>query len=165
MGWPVAYPSRYYGAFAAFTLSHRFSRLARYTTHSSKGKLFAFELLGTTNVIVKITSRIGAERGWRRAGYFVQFLLDTPISNPHKQIERVYLDTHYFSFSGDGFPYYFEFWPHIWIADYQIEIWVKLANPLSKAEAEAEDGGVLLFGVGDSVQALTFFGELINFPL
>ncbi len=162
---PVLYPSSYFGVFTSTLLSDTFERLTTYYTNAARGKLFTFELSLSASVLVKISSRIGADRGWKRAGYFVQSLRGTPIASPRKQVERVYLDNQYFSFTGDGFSYYFEFWPHTWLTDYQIEIWAKQL-PDVFSDANEQETGLILFGVGDSLptEEFTFFGDLIVFP-
>jgi hypothetical protein len=77
-------------------------------------------------LVVRVSSMIGTDRGWLRAGSLAQVLAELP-GDPKKTVKRLYLDEGFFEFDGSGVPFYLEFWPYRWISDYYFELWAQLA--------------------------------------
>ncbi len=77
-------------------------------------------------VVIKIESVLGSERGWLRAGSLAQILYPLP-GDPKKQVNRLYLDDAFFKLDGAGHAYYLEFWALRWLKDYYLEIWAQTA--------------------------------------
>lgn len=80
-------------------------------------------------LVVRVSSVIGEERQWLRAGYLAQVLYGLP-GDPKRTVNRLYLDERFFEFDGAGYPFYFEFWPYRWLSDYFLEVWAASANSL-----------------------------------
>jgi hypothetical protein len=76
-------------------------------------------------VQVRVSSLIGADRGWVRAGSLAQVLYGLD-GDPKKEVSRVFLDEGFYEFDGAGFSYYLEFWPYRWLTDYLFEVWAAL---------------------------------------
>ena len=87
-------------------------------------------------VLVKVSSDIGAQKGWRRAGSLAQVLVGLPIGDAKKAVQRLYLDEGFMELDGRGYAYYLEFWPVCWLTDYHLEIWVQRALAITITPAE-----------------------------
>ncbi|MFG6101668.1 hypothetical protein U2F10_05410 [Leptothoe sp. EHU-05/26/07-4] len=148
-------------------LTDQYQRLEIKSLLSHKGYRFAFKLNQSADVLVKVTSVIANQKGWHRAGYLANLLTGGPIREPIQAVERLYFGQQHISIAYTGLEHYLEFWPHVWITDYRIELWAKQQQHIELNPIVPRfDGGVLFFGVGSGLpdRAFTFNGDLIHFP-
>lgn len=163
--WPVSKPPNAILGLTVERLNAEFQQLELKRTLSHQAHRFQFELEQPSQLLVKVTSTIAATRGWHRAGYLAHILRGTPISDPVADVQRLYFGQQYIAFPWTGLGYCLEFWPHVWISDYQIEVWAR-ETPAPAATTQIEQAtGLLLFGTGQENPApFTFFGVPILFP-
>lgn len=163
--WPFSKPT---GAVLGLTverLNHEFKRLEIKHTLSHQAHRFRFELEQPSQLLVQVTSTIAAAKGWHRAGYLACVLRKAPIAEPVADVERIYFGQHYLSFPWTGLGYFLEFWPHVWISDYQIEVWARETPETTTTVQIKQEPGLLLFGTGQTSSVpFTFFGTPIIFP-
>ncbi len=76
-------------------------------------------------VQIRISSQVGEDRGWTRAGLLAQVLFGLD-GDPKKDVSKLFIDEGFFVLDGAGFPYYLEFWPYRWLTDYVFEVWAAL---------------------------------------
>ena len=146
-------------------LDTTFKRLDLKHTLSHQAHRFRFELDQPAQLLVKIDSTIAQRKGWYRAGYLATILRGTPIANPVADVERLYFGQQSLSIVWTGQSYYLEFWPHLWILDYRIEIWARGAITVALIINQPNPTGLLLFQTGDArLEPFTFFGVPILFP-
>ncbi|MEN8444827.1 MAG: hypothetical protein ABG776_07435 [Cyanobacteria bacterium J06555_13] len=92
----------------------------------------------SARLLVKVSSDIGAQKGWRRAGSLAQVLVGLPTGDPKKSVQRLYLDEVFIELDGRGYGYYLEFWPVCWLADYHLEIWAQQAFVIGVPPGQTE---------------------------
>lgn len=87
------------------------------------------------------------------------------MGEPVQNVERLYFGQQHLSIPYTGLEHYFEFWPHVWITDYRIELWAKAVLTTVVISETGDEGGLLLFNTGEGLtEEFTFFGDLIVFP-
>lgn len=165
--WPFTKPVGLPVGLILQELTDQYVRLEFKSVLTHKGHRFGFRLNQPVDVLVKVTSTIATQKGWYRAGYLANLLTGAPMSEPVRDVERLYFGQQHLAIPYTGLSHYFEFWPHLWITDYTIELWAKQALVTSVViPAPEPESGLLFFGVGDGLptEEFTFFGELIVFP-
>ena len=166
--WPFSKPVGLAAGLSSRELNDQYRQLEIKTVLTHKGHRFGFRLAQSADVLVQISSSIASSNNWHRAGYLASLLFNAPIAEPVQEVERIYFGQQHLSISYTGLDHYFEFWPHLWITDYRIELWAKEALPVvSITLPNSEDNkGLLFFNIGQGLptEEFTFFGELINFP-
>lgn len=165
--WPFSKPVGLPVGLTLQELNDQYVRLDFKWVASHKGHRFGFRLNQPVDLLVKITSTLATQKGWYRAGYLANIITGAPISEPVQDVERIYFGQQHLSIPYTGLDHYFEFWPHLWIADYRIELWAKQALSAGVVIPEPEPAtGLLLFNTGEGLptEEFTFFGALINFP-
>lgn len=164
--WPFSKPGGIALGLSLRSLTDQYQQLEIKSLLSHQGHRFSFRLNQPADVLVKITSSIAHQKGWYRAGYLANLLTGGPIAEPVRAVERLYFGQQHLSIPYTGLDHYFEFWPHVWITDYRIELWAKKALTAIVIPAAGDDGSLLLFNTGDELptEAFTFFGDWIVFP-
>lgn len=165
--WPFTKPVGLALSLFPQTLTDTYRQLGVRSAVSPEGYRFSFRLQHSADILINISSEVANQKGWHRAGYLATVQTGAPIDAPVQSVDTLYFGQQYLSFVWTGLDGYFEFWPHLWITDYQIEIWAKnkvaIAVVLSNPDATA--GNLLFFDTETgTTEAFTFFGDLINFP-
>ncbi|NEQ50328.1 MAG: hypothetical protein F6K11_09380 [Leptolyngbya sp. SIO3F4] len=165
MGWPFTRPTGAVLGLRVERLTSEFRRLDIKHTLTHKAYRFPIELHQSSQLLVKVSSTIANAKGWHRAGYLANTLLNAPITSPIADVKRLYFGQQYLSLSWTGLGYYLEFWPHFWISDYRIELWAREAITSDAPIILPSQDGLLLFQTNDdSPTPFTFFGVSILFP-
>ncbi|MEO0884683.1 MAG: hypothetical protein AAFY54_01965 [Cyanobacteria bacterium J06648_10] len=84
-----------------------------------------FFFASPARILIRVSSVIGEEQDWLRAGSLAQVLAGLP-GDPKKSVQRLYLDERFLELDGAGYSYYLEFWPVRWLSDYYLEVWAQL---------------------------------------
>ncbi|MDV3350746.1 hypothetical protein QGP82_18705 [Leptothoe sp. LEGE 181152] len=164
-GWPFTKPVGVAIGLSLARLTDQYRRLESKSLLSHKGYRFSFRLNQSADVLVKITSVIANQKGWHRAGYLANLLTGGPIRESVQAVERLYFGQQHVSIAYTGLEHYLEFWPHVWITDYRIELWAKAVLTAVVIPETGNEGGLLLFNTGEGLtEEFTFFGDLIVFP-
>ena len=146
-------------------LDTNFKRLALKHTLTHQAHRFRFELDQPAQLLVKVDSTIAQRKGRYRAGYLATVLRGTPITNPVANVERLYFGQQSLSSPWTGHGYYLEFWPHLWISDYRIELWASEVISTVPVVNQPDPTGLLLFQTGNAhLEPFTFLGTPILFP-
>ena len=162
--WPFSKPSGPALGLTVERLSSEFKRLDIRHTLTHQPYRFRFELEQPSQLLIKVSSNIANTKGWYRAGYLAHILQGAPILAPISNVERVYFGQQHIAFPWTGLGYYLEFWPHVWISDYRVEVWAREAVAATTTMTDSQDG-LLSFQIGDfNSEPFTFFGESIVFP-
>ena len=163
-GWPFTKPVGIITGLLQQAVNDQYRRLETKIVLSHQGHRFRFTLNQPVDVLVTVSSKGAQRHGWYRAGYLANVLTGTPIPDPIQAVERLYFGEQHLTAPYTGAAHYFEFWPHIWITDYTIEIWAKQQHQHIEVDPiiPGFDGGLLFFGVGSGlpVREFTFNGEL-----
>lgn len=121
----LRYPPLLLGPLPAATVTADIVKVEDYLTFYPVARRVPLLFTESVSLLVRVSSQIGARNGWIYAGVLAQVLRGLPTGETNSQVRRVYLDSAFFNFEADGFSFYFEFWPPIWMNDYRLEIWVK----------------------------------------
>ena len=164
--WPVNKPIGPVRGLQTKRLSFNFQRLERTYSSANNGYRFLFELDQPSELLVMLSAKIAAANGGNRAGYLTSILTGTPVPDPIASVKRIYVGQQYVRFLWAEQGYRFEFWPHIWITDYTLEIWARAAaTTVQTTTTISENDGVLLFGLDrNTPEPFTFYGVPILFP-
>ncbi len=164
--WPFSKPTGAVLGLRVERLTSEFRQLESKHTLSHQAHRFRFELEQPSQLLITVSSNIATTKGWYRAGYLAHVLRGAPVSNPIADVERLYFGQQYIAFPWTGLGYFLEFWPHVWISDYRIEVWAREVSDAGTTTVQIEDqAGLLLFGSGQgSPTPFTFFGVPILFP-
>ena len=163
--WPFTKPEGFPVALLPQTLTEQYRELEAVQVLDHQAHRFGFSLSEPADLLIAVSSTIADVRNWHRAGYLAGLLLNAPVPDPIKQVERLYFGSQYVSVPYTGLPYYVEFWPHYWITDYRISVWAKIASNITIPVAPENETGIIWFGNGNgNSNEFTFFGDLIRFP-
>ncbi len=132
---PLLYPSRIIGPLRSASLTTNFLKVYDWRTNFAMGRRIPLRFEVPIQILIRVSSRIGARRGWNRAGYLAQ-IIDLLPGDPKGQISRLYFDDKFLSLNGNGNPFWLEFWAHSWLTDYRIELWAKL-DPLPSVQCRS----------------------------
>ena len=164
-GWPFSKPSGVVLGLKVERLDSEFKRLDTKQTLTHQAYRFRFELGQPAQLLIAVSSKIATTKGWHRAGYLAHILQGTPIANPVASVERLYFGQQYLALPWSGLAYYLEFWPHVWISDYRIDIWAREAiAPQISLNSEPQRGVLLFTTDSNTPESFTFFGTPIIFP-
>ena len=163
--WPFSKPPGAVLGLRTERLTSVFRRLETKHTLSHQAHRFRFELQQPSQLLIKVSSNVATAKGWHRAGYLAHRLRGTPVTSPVADVEPVYFDPQYISFPWSGLAYYLEFWPHVWISDYRIDLWAReTITPQTIVNSEPQ-AGVVWFDLDSSgPEPFIFFGTPIIFP-
>jgi len=120
----LVYPEPLFGPLPTFPLTDSLQKVDEFGTAIAFPYRVPFFFDAPARIIIKISSVLGDEKDWIRAGSLAQVLAGLP-GDPKKEVSRLYLDERFFEFDGAGYSYYLEFWPVRWLADYYFEIWAQ----------------------------------------
>ena len=164
--WPFSKPSGAVLGLRGERLTTEFRQLAIRHTLTHQAHRFRFELKQPSQLLITVSSTIATTRGWHRAGYLAHILYRAPITNPIADVERLYIGQQYIAFPWTGLGYFLEFWPHVWISDYRIEVWGReVPDTVTTTTVQIEEqAGLLLFGTSQGSEPFMFFGIPILFP-
>ena len=163
--WPFSRPSGAVLGLRVERLNTEFKRLEIKQPLSHQAHRFRFELTQPSQLLITIESKAAKAKGWHRAGYLAHILRGTPVLNPVADVERLYFGPQYLTVPWSGLGYYLEFWPHLWIPDYRVDVWAREAILRQTTFSIENQAGLLLFGTrNDRPEPFTFFGTPIIFP-
>ena len=150
-GWPFVKPEGVPLRLFPQALSDQYRQLEVKRVTSNEGCRFNFCLTQSADVLVQITSEAASQKQWHRAGYLAAVLTGGPIADPIQTVERVFFGQQHLAIVHTGLDYYFEFWPHLWITDFQVELWAKqvkafVIQSIPDGDGEDEDLDLLIGG-------------------
>lgn len=123
---PLVYPGNRVAPLRSVVLSERFTQIYDQRSYAALGRRVPVSFDSDIQLLIKITSRIAEARGWIRAGIVAQ-VYDLSVEKPKGIVERVYVDKRLFVVNSNDASFYLEFWPHVWLSDYRLELWARLA--------------------------------------
>lgn len=121
----LLYPRPLWGPLFPATVGADMAKVEDYLTFFPTARRVPLQFSGAVSLLVRVSSQIGSRNDWIRAGVLAQVLRGLPTGDANSQVRRIYLDDGFFKFDGDGFNFYFEFWPQVWLKDYRLEIWAQ----------------------------------------
>ncbi|MEO0348965.1 MAG: hypothetical protein AAF282_02820 [Cyanobacteria bacterium P01_A01_bin.15] len=164
-GWPVSKPGGLPTGFRVERLTTIFKRLEVKQQRSNRGIRLGIELGQPAQLLIQLSSTIAQTNGWYRAGFLAQIMRGAPIPDPIQSVHRVYFDEQHILLPWQGLSFYLEVWPHIWITDYRLELWGRIAPVASTAVTIPNEPRLVLFGTeANTAQSLTVLGVSILFP-
>lgn len=143
----LLYPTELIGSLPLREPPETLSKLHDYSTTISIAHRVPIRFNAPIDLVIRVSSLIGARKRWVRAGYMAQLLYKLP-GEPKNHVSRLYLDERFFQFEAIGHSFYFEFWPYVWITDYRIEVWVRRTQ--------------LPLGLRIQGNSLTFDGDILT---
>ena len=120
----LLYPEPLIGTLPTFSLTSAMEPIYQFGTALAMAHRVPLLFKSSMKLTVRVSSVIGEEKNWLKAGYLAQVLDGLP-GEPKKEVQQLYLDEGFFELEDAGYPFYLEFWPYRWLTDYFLELWAQ----------------------------------------